>query len=556
LIYYKNERALKGDAHYVMIEMPKYCKHCGTKLEDAEAKFCPECGKPLTSNLAHKTVPAKTEEKLNLAEDKSVIAKHNVEKGEAFERAVEDILKNMGYKTEWRETLPGNSGHPAHFDIIARKGNQIKVVECKNRTDIVDVDIIRSLADRMHDSGVVNGIFAAYRGLTKGATEYAEYNRIIVWAHDWLASKHLAILTGRTAEDQFTYLENVLPLKTTFHEATVLDFINKEEITFESVDLFYYPYFKVKYHFNARFKDPTRKEHVYKDSGTLFIDAVEGKLLNQLPPDVLKILTKKIKNLLSSKARLESFRDKKLLEELEKNPPIKKEAVNISGDCTISRVKPDVPMKSVSDACIEFITKLNTHEVEYTPKHAEDSLFSARSVTFTPKRNDIKLEEPQIVYLPRWSIMLDALGKAYQKEILACSGQVLEDNLSYCPKHYKLGGFFTPKKATIICEVCGENRCEDHISKCVTCGKWLCKEHAIICSACGQAYCKEHCTFPCPICGKPVCPACIVTCPDCGKAYGKNHTVTCNNCEKSLCSACTTTSGLIFKKRLCKNCSH
>ena len=69
--------------------------------------------------------------------------------------------------------------------------------------------------------------------------------------------------------------------------------------------------------------------------------------------------------------------------------------------------------------------------------------------------------------------------------MLACSGTILEDTLSHCPKHMKIGALrFSSNKSIAVCEVCGESLCETHVKPCPACGKWLCEEHGLDCSVC------------------------------------------------------------------------
>jgi len=47
-----------------------------------------------------------------------------------------------------------------------------------------------------------------------------------------------------------------------------------------------------------------------------------------------------------------------------------------------------------------------------------------------------------------------------------------------------------------------------------------------------------------------------VYCPDCGQKYLDSSLIACDICGKKVCPRCLTEKGLIFKKKICRTCSH
>jgi len=120
--------------------------------------------------------------------------------------------------------------------------------------------------------------------------------------------------------------------------------------------------------------------------------------------------------------------------------------------------------------------------ITYYPKSESKTFIpKTKSIKFVPKRSDIKIVRRDIVAVPRWPINYDSLGLGYVREMLACSGTVLEDTLSYCPSHFKLGALAIISKQTVaVCEICGQSLCEEHVKRCPVCSKC----GMLVCSNC------------------------------------------------------------------------
>ena len=535
--------------------MPNFCPDCGTKLIFSDAKFCPKCGYALKAKVV-------LEEEI--VEDKGAKTKSLkasiYELGNRLEEVVEKIFRAKGYKTERRQRLQGKSGTRSEIDVIAKKSGRVIAVECKNYSSPVGIDKLRDFAQKLQDLGSEwNGIFVSYRGFTDGAAQFAQFRNIETWGHDEISEKWLTISVGRgeSRKGQSLTLEYAMPLNVDFAQATQTRLQNKDKVKTSEAELIYHPYFAIQYSFKGQVKDPTKKLHKFEDRDTLFVDALDGNVLNPLPVKGASILTKAIKVVTSASARAETERNKKLLHELNSYSPLREYSLSIKDNYAVNKLKPIITPRQAVQSCIDFITEKNTREISYHPKTDDDSLFQmSKKKTYIPKRRDIRIRRKDVVVVPRWSLNFDSFAKSYSKEIFACSGEVLEDTLSHCPKHFKLGAVKIVSKRTIaVCEVCGQSLCENHVKRCPICNKWLCEEHGIECSACQSLFCEEHMTLVCPICNSYICNSCVTECPICNLQYGVDHAVTCSRCRTNVCKNCVTTTGFIRKTRTCKKCA-
>lgn len=533
--------------------MPKFCPNCGIELSTPEAKFCPECGFAFKRETVSQEETVQ-EDSVEEEEFRASIA----DLGNRLEEMVERIFQANGYETERRKRLEGKSGTRSEIDVIARRSGKIIAIECKNYSDPVGIDKMRDFAQKLQDLGAGwNGIFVSPSDFTDEAARLAQYRRIETWGHDEITEKWMKVSLGRveSRKGQSLTLNYALPLNVDFIQATQISLQNKDKVKVSNVELIYHPYFAIEYYYRARFKDPTKKLHKFEDRDTLFVDALDGDVINPLPAKGIGILARTIKVVASVSARAENERSKKFLQELRKYSARREYPLNIENDYRVDKLKPVFTPRQAEKACIDFITEKNTQKVTYRPKDEEIKLI-AESVTYVPKRNDIRITRRDIVVVPRWSVDFDSLGTSYTKEILAYSGTVLEDTLSYCPKHFKLGAITLISKKTIaVCEVCGQSLCEDHIKRCPTCNKWLCEEHGTECSVCQNRFCVDHITLTCSVCNSPICNSCVTTCPVCNAQYGKDHAVTCNQCGTLVCPNCVITTGFIRKTRTCKKCA-
>jgi hypothetical protein len=557
------------------VSILKFCPNCGTKIEFQQAKFCPDCGISLTvpEKTAHPQpeisqatlIDTDTEKTPNQSpielETIPVGAKINInELGNKLEDVVERIYQSRGYSTLRRQRIKGVSSTLNEIDILAKKNTRTLAIECKNHSSTVGIEPLRDFNGKLSEIGLVGkGVFVAYSGLSQGAEEYAQFHRIEILDNDELAEELLAISVGRTesVKGQSLSLEHTLPINVSFSQATALNLRNKEKVNVSDSVLIFHPYFSVHYNFNAIFTDPSKSVHKFSDRGAVFVDALTATVLNEKPDRGLGVI-KAIIKMTSNSAKLESARTRKLVNELKEKNPLLQYDLQIEQNYHTHYQKPATSPRQAIESAMQFIIEKNTTRVSYKVKSRqnEDALPRIGYVTYVPRRKDVQIFRKDIVILPRWSIEFESKNCTYRREILACSGTVLEDTLESCPGHFKLGSIdFSKKQSIAVCEVCGKALCEEHIRQCALCGKWLCSEHSFNCEVCGNRFCLEHEHFKCISCNGNICSTCVTTCPTCNAAYSPKHSLRCDVCGKMNCPNCVITTGLIRKNKTCKKCS-
>jgi len=470
------------------------------------------------------------------------------ELGTKLEECVETILVGMGFQTERRKKIKGKSSGVLHeIDVIARKGDICWAVECKNLKSRVGKEPMQKFHSTLQDLGPKwNGIFISYNGFTQPAEEYAEHFNIKRWDPERLKEEWFAVSIGRaeyaTLGKKKT-VKNALPLNFNFSQATKLSLRNKDRIMASGM-LSYTPYYAIDYSYHARFKDPTKQSYTFKDSGKVLVNALDCSVLN---PSTKRssTVTRALKLVISKEARQVAKRTTKLIQELLEGVSDKEYDVEGGEKYTVRILEPVINPRAARKEAIDFVTTENTETIRYRTQDGH-----LKTVTHSPKRKNINIKSVTLVNVPRWDMTFDVFNKTYSREMLACSGTVLEDSIQYCPKH---AGLF--KKETIAaCEICGQALCEKHAFQCPTCGKWLCEKDGTFCASCGRIFCHDHISLFCGVCSKPLCSDCKLTCPSCGKIFGQKHVVSCSQCGKEVCSDCTITVGRIRRKHICKEC--
>jgi hypothetical protein len=561
-----------------LVKRLKFCHNCGTELRFQQAKFCPECGASLVSNEtkgasvlqpALKEVPMSnpTHKEESVSHkffesdlEEQTQAKINVyELGIKLEEVVEKIYQSRGYSTNRRQKIMGESGTQSEIDIVAKKGARVLAIECKNYASVVGIEKVRDFSEKLRDIGLSgNGVFVSLNGLSQGAEDFAQSRQIETMDSSELMEKWWAISVGRTesVKGQSLVLEYALPINVSFSQATAIKLANKNKVTISDAELIFHPYFLAEYNYKANFKDPTKELHKFSDRGVVYVDALDGKVLNQLPEKRLGIL-KAMKNLASASSKAENARNKKLLSELREKSPLPKYSLQIEENYHCNKLKPSISAKQALESATRFIIEKNTVEISYVPKNQRDEFIpNSNYVNFTPRRNDILIQKKDVVIIPRWSIEFESKNSSYRREVLACSGVILEDTMEYCPNHFKLGAIeFSKKPSVAVCESCGKALCEEHIRQCVICGKWLCNEHSFDCEVCHNHFCLEHEHLKCSTCNGSICCTCITNCPVCSSLYSPTHSLRCDICGRMICPNCITTTGLFRKNRICNSCA-
>jgi hypothetical protein len=274
------------------VEELKFCPSCGAKLKFEDAKFCSECGKSLSESVETKGISQKEYDEENL---KASI----FELGTKLEEVVEKIYRAKGYTTERRQRLMGESGTLSEIDVVAKKGSRTIAIECKNYSYPVGIDKLRDFNQKLQDLSF-QGVFISLNGLTEGAAQFAQSQHIETMDSSELMEKWWRIYVGRgeNVRGQSITLESALPLNISYLQATRIDLLNREKIKVSDAELIFHPYFSIEYLFKAQVKDPTRRLHKFEDTDTLFVDALDGRVLNASPEKGLGLL-KAIKRITS-----------------------------------------------------------------------------------------------------------------------------------------------------------------------------------------------------------------------------------------------------------------
>ena len=532
-----------------------FCTECGTRLADGE-KFCSQCGTKIDVPEIKPNTPAPKEQPSAKSPPAPIPSIDRYELGNKLEEVVEAIFKADGYTTQRRQRIQGVvRGYTNEIDIMAVRGNDRIAVECKNHTSPVGIAQVRDFAEKILDLGPGwRGVFVGYSDFSEDASEFAQCRNIEQLTHDEVMERWFAVSVGRSPKlGEKLKIEDVLPVNFDYLQASALDFVNKEKIQVTDAKLVFHPYIRYTYSFKRKWKDPTKEIHNFGDIGTVVVDLLNNELLN--PPIIQDLggMTTALTRTFSSKASVENFQRKKIFREVAENNPLREITRTRGTDYQIQQLAVEYSKRDINRTAIDYITQKNSHTITYAPEKS-NSFSPIRSVEFVPSRSDIKISEGEIVFVPKWSLHFFAFGSVYTREMLACSGTILEDTIALCSRHFKLGILEVKAKNIGVCEKCGSGFCQSHGKRCMACNSWLCDSHSVYCSSCKRVFCREHLTVTCSICGQPVCNDCILLCPVCGRQYGKEHAVQCNTCGQTVCGSCATTSGILKRITTCTRC--
>jgi len=507
------------------------CSECGAEINNSEAKFCSECGTDLKDIISGDTKKSK----INI-----------FELGEKLEEAVELVFQSQGFDTKRRQRLKGKSGTINEIDVVAKKGKQTVAVECKNLSTPVGQNLMRDFCFKLGELNIKKGYFASNTDFTSGARKIAQHFNVTMWTKENLQEKYWSISIGRSLTKEKIDVKNALPLNIGYEGAVLLDLENSEKVKIVDSYLTFHPYYIIDYGFKAKWNDPTRNIHKFNDEGTVYIDAISGNILN------IQKVSKKLSNIISSSNDKNVITE--VIEELRNNKNASTYTV-LPDPFQVNVKQPEIQNRFTKKLALDWIIDKNTHKILYKPK-SSDSLLDTRSVTFTPKSNQVMIKKITFLNVPKWSVTFDSFGIEYSRELFAFSGVVIEDGIEYCPRHFTLGSLkFFSKQNIAVCEICGQALCNEHVSECPVCGKWVCQECGISCEVCGNYFCSDHITHECAICENLVCDSCYSTCTICNAVIGNHHVIECESCGSIVCPNCSESKGLIRKKHYCINCS-
>ena len=519
--------------------MVNFCPNCGNKITDS-AKFCSKCGYSLQQISKNETKQVQTEKTANI-----------YELGEKLEEAVATIFQAKGYNTSRRKRLRGKSGTINEIDILAEKGGKTIAVECKNLSSDIGQEDIRNFWVKLDELNIRKGYFATNSDYTSGARLFAQQRNITLWNQENLMESIYSISIGRFGQGHRIQLKNALPYNIDYRVATKLNLKNVKDVeVLDLPELIYHPYYSIAYSFKATYRDPTKKSHKFSDKGTIFVDAIDGRVLNY------KGFTSKV----ISKLRMPFTKGDekprtKLLNELSRYQKATNYDVSVTNDFHVNKMEPEITSRFATKLAVDFIIDKNSKNITYRPKSSTSMLDTIKVVKFIPQKDQMMIKKPSFFFVPKWSITFVSKDIEYSRQLFAYSGTVVEDTIAYCPEHFEMGGLkFHTKNSVAVCEICGQALCEDHVKQCPVCGKWLCYHHGVECEGCRNLFCLEHISHNCGICGKPLCDTCTTQCPICNRLYSRTHEVMCEKCERFVCSSCIVTEGFLRKKHYCKNC--
>lgn len=452
----------------------KFCPECGVQLPVPAPKFCPECGTNLrTGGVPDSTIPqiitprkrySDTRSAELASESESEPVKLNVyDLGIRLEETAAAIFEKMGYSVKMRQRPPTRSGGAAEIDILLERGNRRKAVECKNYdpSRSVGVSDLRVFKDKLADIGIAAGVFVTNTMFSEDAEKLAESTGIELWDGDELRGKFFAYAIGRIRNPSLVQ-DPILPLQIDFGTASSVPLRNSSAVHLFSAVLLYHPYVQVKFRLQARRSDPTGRSHTITDSGTYFVDALDGDIINRE-----RGVLESIGGLFKKKdERLASKEDKMVSEDLERVAPVTKPVLSTS-DYQVSVAEAGVTEEEAIKMIKSHVVEKNKQEIDYQIKVRGE--LETRSIKVVPRLDEVNIRGTRLIYVPKWNLEYEAGQSSFSRRFLASSGRAIEDNLARCSKCTIL-----KKQTVIVCEECGKPLCEKHSYQE---GRWLCEDH-------------------------------------------------------------------------------
>jgi hypothetical protein len=440
----------------------KCCPNCGTTLGIPNPKFCSECGEKLDILQASKQKQA-NEAQNSISEEVAPVKLNTYNLGVDLENITAAILEKMGYSVEKRKRLPTKSGATAEIDILLTRGNRRRIVECKNYdpSRSVPVSDMRIFKDKLADTGIISGLFVTNTVFSEDAEKLADSVGIELWDGDEHKEKFYAYSIGRIRNPSLIN-EPILPIIVDFSSASALNLKNSEAVRLFSSVLLYHPYVIIKYRLQAKRNDPTGRSHSFSDSGTYYVDALDGDIIN-----LEKNIVDSVLGLLKSKEeRVRSKENKLVSEDLETIVPVSK-PVLLNSDYAISPAEPEINEEEASKIVRYHLIEKNKQKVSYQVKKRGE--VETRYFSFVPRLSEISIRGVKMVYVPKWNLEYESGDCSFSRRLLASSSRTIEDDLVKCRKCTLLR-----KDTVAVCEKCGVPLCEKHFYQE---GRLLCEDH-------------------------------------------------------------------------------
>lgn len=448
----------------------KFCPECGTQLPVPNPKFCPECGAKLQApsasvdDVSLDSIPPQPKSGEASEDDEFPQVKLNTyELGVNLEDMTAAIFQRMGYSVEKRKRMPTKSGATAEIDIMIQRGARRKAVECKNYdpSRSVGVSDLRVFSHKLMETRVFAGVFVTNTSFSEDSEKLAESTGIDLWNGDILREKYFTYQLGRI-RDPSLVRDPILPLEMDFATASSHTLRNSHLVTLINSRLLYHPYIQVKYRLQAKRSDPTRKSHSIRDSGTYYVDAMDGDIINKEKSavEIIGVLLKK------KEERLQSRESKMISEDLEKKTPVTRPVLE-PPEYKVSVAEPEVTEKDAVKIIQAHVVAKNTQTIKYQVKVRGE--METRPLKVVPRKNEVSVRGTKLIYVPKWDLEFEALQSSFSRRILASSGRMLVDGLAKCTKCTLLR-----KPGVAVCEECGRLLCDKHAYQE---GRWLCEDH-------------------------------------------------------------------------------
>ena len=478
------------------------CSTCGFVLNQINrANFCPGCGANLSAALTTTAVAPVNQNSSGPIGNTSISAKLianptgplldgpdeadpetktgasiSVEDlGRRLEDMTEQILKGMGYSTEKRQRILGKSGTRNEIDILAKKGERVTAVECKNYSRYVGVDELREFKSKLEDLQIGNALFVTNAVFSKDAETYANHHHIRLWNGKQLRENFFSMTIGRVRDaSPEIVLSTSLPVNLTLEAFSRLDLANPSALRRQRPRLIFHPYYRYDYRLDIARTDPTRGTHRVTDDGTIIVDALDGEILAKLGV-ASRLASKFIGSAHIDESAASSKEENQIIEDILTIPAEKDMRMYLRDDCDIIKLQYGVTFRAAQYNVINKVIEDNTKEVGYTIRVARDRV-QRKKMPIIPKPYEVNIKRITLVYVPKWSMDIEGENSAYTRKSLAASRTVLVDTISICPKHFSLGKVQLRKKNThAACDICGSAYCEDHIYHAD--GRFYCDKH-------------------------------------------------------------------------------
>jgi hypothetical protein len=264
-------------------------------------------------------------------------------------------------------------------------------------------------------------------------------------------------------------IDAALPVNVTYESATFIALVNPSSLTISETTLSFRPYYIFDYKLHIARIDRAGKNHRIIDEGTHIVDALNDKILYRdvvTPKNyVPDFFSKMSQDPLHREEVLNDIEEIRVIHDLLNiKPEFHYEARRIS-NYILEVLEPILPAKAAKSMILGEIVEDTTKDISYKMKFA-DGRIENREMRVIPKQSEIRITKTALVHLPKWVVNFKAKEVLYTRKILATSNTKLMDELEYCPKHFSRWKVWQGKKPIYaICDICGAEYCEDHISK-------------------------------------------------------------------------------------------